>query len=88
MDKIKKGRVYDIEHSRKGPLTVQAVEDEPKSKDEFMDMKIIEGRARYASIGNNLAQKLSGLGTPGDTITVRRSLFRVVRRREDLEKGK
>lgn len=82
-----KGGVFDIDHCRKGKLTVIALEGEPKSKDDFVDVEILEGKVNYASIGNRLEQIINGQGTPGDKITVRRSLFKIARRRPELERA-
>lgn len=86
MAKLEKGGVFDIDHCRKGKLTVIALEGEPKSKNDFVEVEILEGRVHYASISNRLEQICNGQGTPGDTITVRRSLFSIVKRRPELER--
>lgn len=74
-----KDEVWKIEHGRKGPLTVRLLED-PATADTFFEAEIIEGRARYASGMCQHAQAMNGLGTPGDTITMRTTLVKFVER--------
>jgi len=64
------GDKYVMDHHRKGPMTVEIVKD----NGEWVDVKILKGRVSYASTSHNFAQRHYGLGTEGDTITVRKSL--------------
>ncbi len=83
-DIVKKGCVYETD-SRKGRLTIKLCEDVDLKGDTFFQAEILLGTARYASVGNNLEQRASGMGTPGDTISFRTSLCHFIRRRSDLE---
>jgi len=83
-DIVKKGSVYDTD-SRKGRLTIRLEEDVNLKEDTFFQATILEGTAKYASIANRLEQRASGMGTPGDTISFRTSLWHFIRRRPELE---
>lgn len=81
---IKPGEIWDIEHERKGALTIwflRAFAD----ADEWIDGEIVAGRVVFASAGNHMAQIESGLGTSGDTLAMRHSFVRFIKRRHDLE---
>lgn len=67
---MKKGDIYNMKHRRKGLMRVEIVKD----NGEFVDVKILKGKASYMSASNRFAQRVSGLGLEGDTITVRNSL--------------
>lgn len=67
---LKKGDIYVMDHHRKGPMTVEIVKD----NGEWVDVKILKGKAHYASIAHNLSQRIYGHGTKGDIITVRKTL--------------
>lgn len=79
-----RGQVWET-YSRKGLLTVELLEDVDMAEDGFFAVTIIEGRAKYLSMENNLRQKYDGLGTRGDTINMRTILTTFKKRREDLE---
>lgn len=81
---IKSGEVWDIQHQRKGALTIWFLRDFVDA-DEWIEGEIITGRVRYASTANRLSQLEDGLGTPGDTLTMRQSYVRFIKRRHDLE---
>jgi len=74
--KIVKGNMWLIDYSRKGRLLVEILSQD----EEFVTVKILSGKVRYASIGNNFDQKVFGVGTEGDTITVRKSFITWVRK--------
>lgn len=82
---IKAGETWEIVHSRKGPLTVRFLQDAVDGDDEWLESEIIEGEAKFASTENRLAQRYGGMGTPGDTLTMRQSFVRLIKRRRDLE---
>jgi hypothetical protein len=71
--KAKAGEVWNITHSRKGDLTVRFPKDFDAETDGFSDIEIVAGRVTFMSETNRFAQRVNGLGTEGDTITVRNS---------------
>lgn len=83
-DIIEAGRVYDT-NGRKGPLTVRVLTTFDNAEDTFFDAEIIEGKVRYLSVGNNLEQKATGMGTAGDVIRMRTTLTTLLKRRRELE---
>lgn len=85
-DIVKKGAVYDID-GRKGLLTIRLCEDVDLSVDGFFDAEIVEGSVHYASDGNRIAQRIDGMGTPGDVVTFRTTLHHFKKRRPELEAG-
>lgn len=72
------GEVWKIKHSRKGEMTIKLLSD-PCDVTCF-EAEIIDGSVGYASNANRLAQKYTGLGTAGDTITLRKSLTQFLER--------
>lgn len=71
MTDIKVGETWRLTHCRKGDLTLKFTDVD----NEWATAEIIVGRVRYASRDNQLAQKLDGLGTRGDIITMRISFL-------------
>ena len=74
------GEVWQIEHSRKGPLVIRVLED--PAADDFFAGEIIEGKVAFMSQSNRDAQRSDGLGTAGDTIRMRGSFTKFVSRVE------
>jgi hypothetical protein len=83
---IRSGEIWDVEHQRKGTLTIWFLRDVADA-DEWIEGEIVEGRVCYASAGYRIAQFEDGFGTPGDTLTMRHSFVRFIKRRHDLEQG-
>ncbi len=81
---IKSGEIWDVKHQRKGALTIWFQRDF-EDADEWIEGEIIDGRVRYASTTNRMAQAEDGLGTSGDTLTMRQSFVSFIKRRHDLE---
>lgn len=77
----KSGEVWKT-NSRKGPLTVRFLGDVDCSTDGWVDAEIIDGRARYMSLENRAEQRASGMGTPGDVLTMRTTLLTLIERVE------
>jgi hypothetical protein len=78
------GTIWDTQ-SRKGRLTVELAEDVDMSVDDFFDATIIDGRAKYLSTENRMAQRANGMGTKGDVISMRTILTTFIKHRPDLE---
>lgn len=74
--KIHKGKTYILEHSRKGVLTVLALENVDLKLDRFFEVEIIDGEVNYLSQSNRAAQEANGIGTPGHRLTVRTTLIK------------
>jgi len=72
--KLKKGEVWKINDSRKGKFTAKLLGNVDTSKDEFVDVKIVEGKANFISIAN------VDRGFKGDTISVRTILCKFVKK--------
>lgn len=70
------GETWKLHHSRKGPLTIRFTEID----DEWATGEIVTGRVRYMSDMNNMLQATEGQGTPGDTITFRKSFVNLIER--------
>lgn len=70
-------------NSRKGPLTVRFLGDVDVTKDGWVDAEIVSGMARYMSSENRAAQRDFGMGTVGDTLTMRTSLLTLISRVEE-----
>ena len=71
---VKKGEVWRVT-GRKGPLTIEVLEDIPDiGADDFFEARIVEGHAHFISDAYNLAQKVHGLGTEGTVLSFRTTL--------------
>lgn len=78
---IKAGEIWKIVHSRKGALTIRFSEDgSTADPDSWLSGEIVEGRVRYMSDENRLAQIEEGRGTRGDELTMRASFVRLIER--------
>lgn len=73
---LKAGETWKVIHSRKGALTIAFTD----VGDEWATGEIVTGRARFMSDTNRAAQQEDGLGTTGDTITVRKSFLTLLER--------
>lgn len=73
------GEVWHCRHSRKGDLVLRIASD---PKHEWMDAEIVEGKVRFMSQSNRDAQRLGGLGTPGEPLRVRSSFMTFLSRVE------
>jgi hypothetical protein len=73
------GETWKVHDVRKGDLTLKLTE----VGDGWAQGEIVEGKVSYAAIDNRLAQRLEGLGTRGDVITVSFTLCEFVEKIEN-----
>lgn len=78
----KAGEVWKT-RSRKGVLEVRFLGDVDTQNDGWVEAEIVTGTATYMSSENRHAQRAFGMGTPGDTLTMRTSLLTLIERIED-----
>jgi hypothetical protein len=71
--KLKKNEIWKVS-DRHGNMIIRLKENVDTCEDTFFKALIIRGSKSYASIGYNLDQKLTGLGTSGTIDTFRTTL--------------
>lgn len=73
---IKAGEVHTVLHSRKGKFSALFLSDYDTegTDDTFIDVQIVEGRAKFISVENMMLDA----GATGNIISMRRSLFSII----------
>lgn len=74
--KLKVGETWKMHDVRKGDLTLTLTE----VGEDWAQGEIVEGKVNFASGENNLLQRVAGLGTKGDVITVSFTLCQFVKK--------
>jgi len=92
---FKKGETWKIKEARSpGLMVVTLLQDVPRrvrlkmdrgvakphpDDDAMFDVQIVSGKKGYVSIENSLDQKITGKGTAGTVVTLRRTLTRFLK---------